>query len=646
MNSTAAPWRYRFFVVCSFLLLLLSVSACTSVKKISDYKLADKPETAAKNIEKSLNYLLSESDSADYRSQLYDSIAFLAVKFNLKTANPALTAKIKNALLIETRKVSVNKKVPASDILYLRRLAVAKLGELGELDLLLKLVEDIKAADAQIAATAFTSIFDLGAELKQDPDRIMAVFQALDNAQRTADLSQDDKDLFAVQLTYFNEKFLDIDTCTTLLSRKQSLDPGNETLMIRLLDWNYTLLHNLDSLPAPPDSDSISRNLASIAAVGFPSGGDGKAALPRKSRALLSVVAPLFALGQTLDKAMPTESVKDIDLDYSLEAFSFFSAKPYPTDGQEKADESKGIPAGNKRAVLTKVMKLATAASSPEVPKQYRDAAYGTLIEIAPLEFARTVAQRASLARNDQKSALEAISLLKAAIALNPVIADKELSGQLKAELAGFASSPTIEVLDAATFLLLDDAPEKLLIGLESAIDSMDKIEADIFTRLSETYMTVLHKLKKKPAAAKGSLDIPRFSALLAKSSGTTRKKLIRFVVDHDPDAVIRFFHTVLSKNRLIKNNHDNVFFAEALADYVLKNMPKLNDDLMRTAVNDLRDFISTEQEEESALHIACMLIEITHPFSNEALKELMASAGGRFETLHAVLDAAVRRRS
>lgn len=640
--------RYPSCRVLPLLLLffLTLLTSCASVKKISQYKLADKPETAHGYIEKSLKYLTSESDSADFRAQLYDSMSHLSLKFKLSTTNPVLYGKVRAALFEETGKVLVAKQVPSTDITYLHRLAVTKLGELGEVSLLRDLVERGATGDAEIAATALAAVFDNTAELRKNADLVMSLMRASDRVLARQDLAPPLAEKLAAERASLNEQLLDLDLVTKLLSsKKTTTDEADTTTMLKLLDWNYTLLRNADAKGVAPSGESVANNLAALASLGFATGMDSRSVVAARSRAILAGIAPFYALERTVDSALAGVSSPEPVYDHAGEVFSFFAAKPFPTDPPEQ-NPPPGAPrvmsADQRGPVLAKVVKLAIAVSGPDMAGPLRAGAYGTLARIAPLEFAETVARRASLCRGDETMAMEMLSLLNAALLSPEIAAERRLLDTLRTETARFAAMPSPRVLEATAGILLESAPEKLLTGLQDAVERMDGFSAEQRARLAEIYMTVVARMEKKKQPGSQQLDSRRLSRLFAMG-GDSRSTLLRFVVDREPDTAVRLSRDILNGMQS-KDSGDALYHAKALVEILAKRADRLESETVTLAVRDLYQYISAESDEEAALHIARVLLSVNHPRAYDALAALVASGGARSPSLSVMLESASRR--
>lgn len=636
------------FTRCSFALRLLAslflvavvapLPACTTVKTVSQYKNAEKPEKAASNIEKALKLLAEESPSADFRAQLYDSMALLARKFQLKSADPALYAKVRTALDRETRQVSVHKKVPPADVVYLKKLAVTKLAELEEVQLLLSLVQD--PADPALASTALVGAFDNASILSEQPALTLSFMAATDRLLERQELDAALREKLSSQREYLDETLVNLPAATAILSLQDVSRPALQRSVLKLLDWDYTLLRQL----AAKEPEAAKQNLAALAAIAFPAGADGASPVAKKARAILAELSPLYALEQTVNRAVADAGGKRPVYDYSREVFAYFATKPFLTDpaGKPGAGTVPSPSGTTGEAIRSSVISLALLVTEPHLPKELRDPGYAVLFELVPLEFARALARRAPLCRNSESQALDLLSLLDVALAHAEVAKDRELSALLQAEVAAFAAMPSRAVLDAAAGMLLAEAPEQLLRGMEAILEDAESYSAEVKARQTELVMTLVVRLQKKTAAARG-LEYDRVAKFYLRGSGDLRGKMLRFVADREPRTAVRLNHEMLSRVRST-GDPEALFCAAAQAEILSKSAGSLSEDALQLALKDVYDYIAAEADEEGALHVARVVAAVPHPLAREAVYRLAASGGARSASLAALLEAAAGR--
>jgi|GEM_PF-4678715 len=635
MRNTVPPSFGRLALF--FPLLATLIAGCTSVKTISEYKLAENQEAAVKNVEKSLNFLADKSDTADYRAQLYDSMALLARKFQLKSANPQLYGRVLTALDGETRKVQVDEKVPPADVMYLRRLAVVKIGELGELATLLALLQANPPQDPLVASTALGALFDDAAQLKKEPELALPLFQAADALVATAAGYPAVADKIPAQRRYLNE-LIDLPAATGILSSLAMRDPDYRQAALDFLDWDYTLVKHAAG------SEAVAGNLAALAALGFPADG-GERPLPQKARGVLAQAAPLYGLERTVNRTLADLEQKKGEYPYAREIFSYFARRPYPTDPDAGIGAKPlAVPgAGTREAVLTRAIKLAVTLSAPDFPKELRDGGYGMLLEVDPAEFSRTAARRAPFCRRDEALALEMLSLLKAAAADPENSARPEVLQALETETARFAAAPFPSVLDATAGMLLETAPDRLIAGLEGTLDGHESYAPELKARQGELLLNALARLTRRDNSLRG-LDLRQLASFYEQSGGEARSKLLRFVAGRDPAAALKLNHELLSGKDLKKPDPDLLYYANSQAAILAASAADLSEDGVRLAVADLYAYLAAEPDEEYALQVARVLASVDHPLARCALRELAASGGARSASLAVLLQAAAGR--
>lgn len=307
-----------------FLVLVLAALAvcpagcATDAGAFAKLRAAEDPRAAGRNLGTVLAALDKETSDAATRAVGFESAAVLARTGNTRREDPALYARLLDALSreIASPKVDPLSKIPDDDRDFLRAWAVYCLGELRDAPattpLVLGALENPQLAGdkaGRLHAAALHGLC-LGVDhIRQSPDLRGRTLTLLPSARALAGAAEGAE---IVRLAdYLDAELRSLGTITGLLSEYQKIPP-KEPVLLAALRNEYTLLSHLVLSKDPRTSaESYQANIAALAAVAQGNSPAGAA----RARVILGEFAPV-SLAKVLlakEKLPPAESQEPIE---------------------------------------------------------------------------------------------------------------------------------------------------------------------------------------------------------------------------------------------------------------------------------------------------------------------------------------------